>query len=294
MGFRFVFHFISYVSIPSREENLSKFGGLVIKKRFFLKKIYDLLFIRTVGKLFYQARRHALSKQTLLGRAITSLNQTLNEKGATPPWISSASECAEFWRTLDNSSASTGNRPQKYSHKKSAIIDFLHQFWMPYVAKDDTVIELGCNCGVNLHWLQQLGYSRLNGAEINPHAIEQMKTTFPELYRNSTLFEGSIENFAKATKANTFDVVFTVGVSQHIHPAHNYLFAEMVRVCKKYICTIEPETANSNYVFARNYRRIFESCGCVQLQSARITEAICADPGYAGCSIRLLKKIDPA
>ncbi|MFA5167186.1 MAG: class I SAM-dependent methyltransferase [Candidatus Omnitrophota bacterium] len=206
------------------------------------------------------------------------------------PWIFSQKECSEFWLGVDNNSSSVGNRPRGYSGKDSTIVELLQDFWTPYVPKSDAILELGCNCGANLRWLQQLGYCHLNGLEINPSAIEQMKASFPELYKKINLFEGNMGDLLPPIASNSMDVVFTMGVAMHIHPAQNKLFAEMVRISRKYVCTIEPETANSNYVFARNYRRVFEKYGCAQLRATRINADVCADPAYWGCTVRFLKK----
>ena len=85
------------------------------------------------------------------------------------------------------------------------------------------------------------------------------------------------------------DVVLSMGVSMHIHPGDNFIFKEMIRVARKYICTVEPECANSNYVFARNYRRVFEKAGCVQIRSSLVTDDVFPDSGYAGCTVRMMK-----
>jgi hypothetical protein len=83
-----------------------------------------------------------------------------------------------------------------------------------------------------------------------------------------------------------------MGVAMHIHPTSNYLFKHIARVARKFVCSIEPESDNSNYVFARNYRRVYQSHGLVQLKSALITSA--AYPNVyeqiLGSIIRLFKK----
>jgi hypothetical protein len=45
----------------------------------------------------------------------------------------------------------------------------------------------------------------------------------------------------------------------------------MVRVARKHICVVELEAGNCSYLFARNYRRVFQKLGCSQLKSTLIT-----------------------
>jgi hypothetical protein len=119
-----------------------------------------------------------------------------------------------------------------------------------------------------------------------------MKVSFPDLARKVDVFTGSLKDFFAGKKDKSVDVVLSVEVSMHIHPADNYIFSEMVRVARKYICIIEPESANSNYAFARNYRNVFESRGCSEVRSTFITDDILPGAGYSGCTIRVLKVKD--
>ena len=254
--------------------------------------MYRFIFHRVIGNFFYQPRTLALSKRRFWKEKITFINQTANEAGIVMPWIYSQIECAEFWAGVDNNSPSDGNRPKLYAEKKSDIVEFLRDFWAPHVLQSDAILEIGCNAGANLQWLHRFGYGLLYGLEINPSAMVQMEISFPELYKKMILFRGSMEDLLPQMESNSMDLIFTMGVAMHIHPAQNRLFTEMVRVSKKYICTVEPETANSNYVFARNYRRVFEKCGCLQLRSTQITAGLCADPAYWGCTVRLFKKVE--
>lgn len=260
--------------------------------KFFFRKIHKFFFERIVGKLFYQYQDEALKKQTPFKRFLRFINQRSNEAGFQLPWYYTKEECVEFWQSISNQSLSIGNRPEGYARKDHRIIDVLHfDFWFPICGPENSVLELGCNCGANLFWLNKLNYKDVSGIEVNPNAIEQMDKTFPEFRSIAKIKVGSFENLLPQLPADSFDMVFTMGVSMHIHPHNNYLFDEMVRISKKFICTIEPEYANSNYVFARNYRRFFKKMGCSQIRSVLLTEE--AFPGikdYSGCTMRLFKK----
>ena len=254
------------------------------------RKIQKFFFERLIGKIFFQRHRESLKKMNPWARLIRRTNQFLNEKGCTPPWIYTKQECLNFWAQLDNKSSNTGNRPEKYAGKERGIIDFLHDFWRPEIRIEHRILELGCNAGGNLIWLHRLGYSHLSGIEINPHAIAEMRRAFPELVSNAEIMLGSGAAVLTKMPADSVDVIFTLGVAMHIHPSDNFIFAEMARVTRKYICTVEPETANSNYVFARNYERIFKNLGLTQLKSCLITPNAYPHVANPGLTARLFAK----
>jgi SAM-dependent methyltransferase len=258
----------------------------------FFRKVHKRIFERGIGKIFYQSSFDHLASSHFPARLIRWFNQSLTEKGILPPWIYTKEECLLFWQSIDNASTSVGNRPAEYAGKSKTSIDFLDQFWFPPVQKNDSILELGSNCGANLNFLSLLGYSRLSGIEINPNALQQMKVSFPDLTSRASIVEDSLERCLPNLPDNSYDVVFTMGVAMHIHPTSNYLFKHIARVARKFVCSIEPESDNSNYVFARNYRRVYQSHGLVQLKSALITSA--AYPNVyeqiLGSIIRLFKK----
>ena len=247
---------------------------------------------RTVGRMFYQGEQSYYERPHFVKRLRTKINQNWNENGTRMPFIMTAAECVAFWKSLDNASLSTGNRPEVYALKNRAIIDYLHAFWSPSVGVNDRILELGCNCGANLHWLSELGYKHLAGVEINPRAIEQMDLSFPGLRGRAPVDCGSLEEILPRMKDQSVDVTFTMGVSMHIHPEANHLFTEIARISRSFICTVEPEAANSNYVFARNYKNVFEKLGFHEVKSELLFgEAYSHLKGYnTGCIARLLKR----
>jgi SAM-dependent methyltransferase len=215
----------------------------------------------------------------------TALNQALIERGVRPPWVWSARRCEEFWATLkcgdENPNAPAAVKPTE-------IVDFLHDFWSPDVVPDDAVLEIGCNAGANLARLRQLGYTRLSGVDINQHAIEELRRVFPELADTSTLYQGRVEDVLPTLASESADVVFAMSVLHHIHPTSRNVFPEMVRIARHYVCSIEPEQRVSDYVFCRNYRRVFETLGCRQVRAVEIGRSTLPDlDEYYGFTVRL-------
>jgi SAM-dependent methyltransferase len=199
--------------------------------------------------------------------ATSRLGQMLAERGRTPPWAMSRQQCQQFWASRIDGS----NGPPTYVAKPTGVVDFLNAFWTPEVGPGDHVLELGCNAGTNLNRLRELGFERLSGVEINPHALGELRRVYPELAERSELVQGSLESELAAMEDSSVDVAFSMAVLIHLHPSSVRVFDDLVRVSRRYVCVVELERASNSYVFPRDYGRVFSRRGCTQLRSARIT-----------------------
>ena len=224
-----------------------------------------------------------------LPRINVRLNQSLIERGHTPPWVWSRGQCERYWRASGD--GSEGNRPQDYAAKDRAIVDFLDGFWRPEVSVQDSIFEIGFNAGTNLDGLREHGYASLGGVEINDTALEMLRTAYPQLAETANLRLGAAETVLRDLPENSVDVVFTMAVLLHVHPSSVELFADMARVARKYICTIEAESALAAYVFPRNYERVFGRLGCQQVKRIQLARSSYPDVGfsYFGYTARLMR-----
>lgn len=257
--------------------------------RSFVKKAERRLFFHCLGKLFYQKRVDNEGNIVPPKRFFSALNQKVIESGWSPPWVITHEECKTLWGSTESIDGFPANRWAYYVDKDTGIVEFLHRFWAPEIAPSDSILELGPNCGANLRKLDSLGYKNLSGMEIDRAAVDVMAKRFPELARRVTVKVGSLEESLLQTDSRSVDVVFTMGVLMHIHPKGSFIFSEMVRIARRFIVVVELETANCTYIFARNYRRVFQRLGCSQLKSAMITREAFPDVSrsYNGCIARL-------
>lgn len=221
-------------------------------------------------------------------RATSRLGQALVEHGITPPWAMSREQCQAFWT---GQSGDSTNAPTTYAAKETGVVDFLAGFWGPEVTTSDRVLEVGCNAGANLERLRQLGYSELQGIEINPQAIATLNETFPELAEAAAIRNATIEEGLAGMEADSVDVVFSMAVLIHLHPTSVEVFDELVRVSRRFVCVIELEQASNSYVFPRDYRRVFSRRGCGELRSTQIARAANPDVtrDYDGYVARLFR-----
>jgi hypothetical protein len=64
----------------------------------------------------------------------------------------------------------------------------------------------------------------------------------------------------------------------------------MVRIAGHFVCSIEPEQRVSDYVFCRNYRRVFEGLGCWQVRAVELNRSTFPDLSDCwGDTVRLLR-----
>lgn len=127
--------------------------------------------------------------------------------------------------------------------------------------KINNVLEVGCNIGNQLNFLQKKGYKNLFGIEISENAVEKSK-----IYtKNINIIQGS--GFDIPFKDNYFDLVFTAGVLIHINPNDlKKIMKEIHRVSKKFVMGFEYYNdkseeilyrKNKGYLWKNNFSQVY-------------------------------------
>ncbi len=142
--------------------------------------------------------------------------------------------------------------------------DFIGDF-----SRDMKVLEVGCNVGLQLQMLQNMGFKNLYGIEIQPYALEiaRLKT------QGINIIKGDLLDIP--FKDNYFDMVFTSGVLIHVSP-DSLLSAikEVARCTNRYIWCYEYYTESITKVEWRgrddilwrgNYDELFLKGGNLKL-----------------------------
>ena len=110
------------------------------------------------------------------------------------------------------------------------------------------ILEVGCNIANQLLLLQQLGYSKLYGIEVQGYALDIARTRV----RGINLVQSSA--FEIPYKDGYFDLVFTAGVLIHISPADlPVAMAEIHRCSRAFIMGAEYYAAQTTEVTYRNH-----------------------------------------
>ncbi len=158
--------------------------------------------------------------------------------------------------------------------------EFLLKLIKKYVNPQEKILEIGCNVGRNLNYLFGAGYKNLESIEISKEALDLMKKTYPQMASSVKIHNNSVEDTIKNFKDNSFDLVFTMAVLEHIHPDSEFIFLEMARITKKYLVTIESEKDLSWRHFPRKYKKVFETLGMRQIEQFNCKEIKDLGPNF--------------
>jgi len=161
------------------------------------------------------------------------------------------------------------NMPSEYLKNRERSI-FLLNLVKKYISPDDRILEIGCNVGRNLNELFCAGFCNLSGIEISKDAIEMMKEVYPDIAEKIEIYNGPAEGIIQHLEDNSFDLVFTMAVLEHIHTDSEFIFSHMARITEKILVTIEDERGLSWRHFPRNYKKIFERLGLSQIEEVSL------------------------
>jgi SAM-dependent methyltransferase len=173
-----------------------------------------------------------------------------------------AAELRDYWRDPPDA----GNRPEAYLGAGTELRSaFLVDMLQAHAAPEARLLEIGCNVGRNLNALREAGFTRLAGIEINPQAVEAMRTRFPALAATAEIHLAPVEEIVSEIGTRAFDWIYTMAVLEHIHADSEWVFAELARIAGSGIVTVEDEQAKTWRHFPRNYQHVFEGAGLRQL-----------------------------
>lgn len=129
-----------------------------------------------------------------------------------------------------------------------------------FLPKSARILEVGCNAGRNIAHLFRNGYTGVEAVEISPHAVKLLRETFPEL-AGVLVHNGPAEEILPQFADQSFDLVFTMAVLEHIHPDSAEVFDNIARIAKT-IVAVEPSFYNaSTRQYPHDLKQIFKSRG---------------------------------
>lgn len=164
-----------------------------------------------------------------------------------------------YWRSPPDEC----NHPVAYLEGSTDGSEFLSEKILKHAGPASRILEIGCNAGRNLAVLRKNGLSNLAAIEINQAAVDTLRSSHPNL-SDVTITVKPIEEVVKDIPDNSYDVIYTMAVLEHIHFKSDWIFAEMVRI-SPLIITIEDEVDISTRHFPRNYQKVFEPLGMKQI-----------------------------
>jgi SAM-dependent methyltransferase len=170
-----------------------------------------------------------------------------------------------FWRQPEPD----GNAPAAYVKPldRSRVLALLLE-GTPRAAR---ILEVGCNVGRNLAYLADSGYRSLEGVEINEHAVDLLRRTYPQL-ADSTVYVGSAEDVLPTLEG--YDLIYTMAVLTHIHPSSTAVFDELCRLAPS-LLLIEPAPGrefDTTRAYPHDLRRLFERRGFRLVSLERLSD----------------------
>ncbi len=101
-------------------------------------------------------------------------------------------------------------------------------------ARGSRILEVGCNVGLQLQFLQEMGFTDLWGIELSDYAVELAKTRTKHI----NIIRGNA--FVLPFKDKYFDLVFTSGLLIHIKPDKLYeIMGEICRCSRRWVWGME-------------------------------------------------------
>jgi pseudaminic acid biosynthesis-associated methylase len=123
------------------------------------------------------------------------------------------------------------------------------------------ILEFGCNVGLKLEILKEMGFNNLTGIDINSEAISIAKSNNPEIEFSNNTLNDFIE------KGEKFDLVFTSLVLIHQHPNNiGNVISDIIEVSDSYIFGYEyfnedlkeiEYRGNKNVLWKQDFPRLF-------------------------------------
>jgi pseudaminic acid biosynthesis-associated methylase len=160
----------------------------------------------------------------------------------------------EFWANEFGNNYIERNSDKEYL---ASNIVFFSKIFSQNQVKLKSVLELGCNVGMNLLALKEIFPSlNINAIDINEKAIQSLQKS----QKNFNLQCTSINNFQTKEK---FDLVFTKGVLIHLNPNDlDKIYEKIYNLSKEYILICEyynptpcsiPYRGNNDKLFKRDF-----------------------------------------
>ena len=151
--------------------------------------------------------------------------------------------------------------PEAINSRRKAFAEIFKNFETK--PKLESILEIGCNIGINMHALAKITDALLYGVEPNEKALD-LAVKNGALHKNRA-HKANLESLP--FDCDTVDLVFTSGVLIHIpDQSLKQAVSEIYRVSRRYILTLEyfsPTTqaiqyhGHNDFLFKRDYGGLF-------------------------------------
>jgi len=169
----------------------------------------------------------------------------------------------------------------------------LYRWLLEGVSRSAPILEVGCNVGMQLSCLSELGFRSLHGIELQQYAVDRAAARLPQ----AEIDQGSALDLPYDDGA--FELVYTSGVLIHIHPDDlSRAQSEIHRCSSRFVAGVEYHSEEPQEVsyrghedllwkddFERRYRVRFDDLETVRSRRVPMT----TDPSLSTAYFMLAK-----
>lgn len=157
--------------------------------------------------------------------------------------------------------------PADFQFLDSRSILYLDKI-LSYTDTNDSILDVGCNCGRHLNYLVESGYTKLQGFDLSQNALHMMQKWFPKLSDVGEFYHGTFGSYFLGKTDKSVDVVISFGATiENCHPSLDIVM-QMCRVARKYVIININIDGHSyprlwEYEFRKNGFELVEKTSCV-------------------------------
>ncbi len=138
------------------------------------------------------------------------------------------------------------------------------------VGTNARILELGSGVGRDLAFLTDHGFTNVEGVEINAHAVDLLRKTYPQL-EQATIHVGAANEVLPRLGTDEYELLFTVGTLRHLHPDEPEVFDQMARVARQ-LLLIEPPARANRYEYPHDVEEVFKARGMSTIATSSLAE----------------------
>lgn len=101
---------------------------------------------------------------------------------------------------------------------------------------DAKILDLGCNVGRCLNYLEERGYKDLHGVDVSKPAIDIISEVYPKVFEKANIELCSFQQFLLDKDDLYYATTYTNGATVELVPSSFPLIKEVTRVTSKYVC----------------------------------------------------------
>lgn len=176
--------------------------------------------------------------------------------GVPTPWMYRKST-SKHW---ENQSIGDGHGPDKFLHLTSSSYVLMEEVINRTPKKDSKILDLGCNVGRHMNYLNDLGYSKLYGVDVQHEAIKLMASAFSDCFFNSNIQQDTFEKYLPKINSDFFHTVFTHGATIELVPPTFPICKEICRVTSDAIVLLISE---GGHYYPRRWEKEFLDNGFI-------------------------------